>query len=444
MLNATATLLPVPGPTAAVASCGLAEPGAAAGFAQALDRAATRSHEAGADHGNDPKHVQKPAGRPHEGGRGQAARRQPDAGAAATRGGAATTDGGRAGKAAAAAAAPPAAADAAALATTQADPASRSADAAGRDADEDAAPPPAAAEASPQDLAAWVSTLQLPPPPAGGTAADAGEDAAPPGRLARAETDPTGRRAAGRTDAARRRDGEASDAGVDAGLRPKAASALPPAAQAVQRPLPEAGRGRGPVEAPASGTTPPTAPAPGRDESPGHSQGPEFGSAMAALLAAPPATPARHTEAAPVVQAELRAVVGSEEFAPALGSQLSVFVRDGIEHAQLKLHPAELGPIEVRIDVEGGRAQVDFSAAQALTRQALQDAVPALASALREAGLTLTGGGVFEQPREQRGEARRDEARATTPAHGEPADAAAAAASRPRPTRPRGVVDLYA
>ncbi len=102
-------------------------------------------------------------------------------------------------------------------------------------------------------------------------------------------------------------------------------------------------------------------------------------------------------QAAPL-QAELRAPVGSNEFAPALGSQLSVMVRDGIEHAQLKLNPAEMGPIEVRISLDGTQAQVDFSAAHAATRQALQDAVPALAGALRENGLTLTGGGVFEQP----------------------------------------------
>ena len=106
------------------------------------------------------------------------------------------------------------------------------------------------------------------------------------------------------------------------------------------------------------------------------------------------------------MQAELQAPVGSNEFAPALGSQLSVMVRDGIEHAQLKLNPAEMGPIEVRISLDGTQAQVDFSAAHAATRQALQDAVPALASALRENGLTLTGGGVFEQAREQRGDAR--------------------------------------
>ncbi len=144
------------------------------------------------------------------------------------------------------------------------------------------------------------------------------------------------------------------------------------------------------------------------------------------------------------MQAELRALVGSNEFAPALGSQLSVMVRDGVEHAQLKLNPAEMGPIEVRISLDGTQAQVDFSAAHAATRQALQDAVPALASALRENGLTLTGGGVFEQAREQRGDARQDGSRSASGAPGGPLDGAAGASPAPRMPRARGVVDLYA
>ena len=150
------------------------------------------------------------------------------------------------------------------------------------------------------------------------------------------------------------------------------------------------------------------------------------------------------SEIAPPFQAELKAALGTSEFASNLGSQLSVLVRDGIEHAQLKLNPAEMGPIEVRIRLDGTQAQVDFSAAHAATRQALQDAVPALASALLDNGLTLTGGGVFEQPREPRGEARRDlpnggAATGTTTREGAGPDT-----SPPRMPRARGVVDLYA
>jgi flagellar hook-length control protein FliK len=152
----------------------------------------------------------------------------------------------------------------------------------------------------------------------------------------------------------------------------------------------------------------------------------------------------RGSDSAPPFQAELKAALGTTEFASNLGSQLSVLVRDGIEHAQLKLNPAEMGPIEVRIRVDGAQAQVDFSAAHAATRQALQDAVPALASALLDNGLTLTGGGVFEQPREPRGDARRDRPDSSM-ATGTPTREGATSDTRtPRLPRASGVVDLYA
>ena len=63
------------------------------------------------------------------------------------------------------------------------------------------------------------------------------------------------------------------------------------------------------------------------------------------------------------------------EFAPALGAQLSVLVRDGVEHAQLQLNPAEMGPIEVqhraRRHAGPGRLQRGRTRPRA---QALQDA----------------------------------------------------------------------
>lgn len=164
----------------------------------------------------------------------------------------------------------------------------------------------------------------------------------------------------------------------------------------------------------------------------------------ATVAAAPSIVMQRPNDSAMPFQAELSVALRSPEFAPALGTQLSVLVRDGIEHAQLKLNPADLGPIDVRISLEGDRARVDFSAAHAVTRQILQDAVPALASTLRESGLTLTGGGVFDQARDPRGDARPDTPQAGPWGFDGLGDSAPSSASAPRLPRARGVVDLYA
>lgn len=170
-------------------------------------------------------------------------------------------------------------------------------------------------------------------------------------------------------------------------------------------------------------------------------------SATPVALAAAPAAPASSStpQVPAALHAELRERVGSELFAPALAARLAVLVRDGIEHAQLRLNPAEMGPIDVRIRLDGTQAQVDFSAAHAHTRQVLQDAVPVLAGALREAGLTLAGGGVFEQPRDAQAPPQHDApARADGRQGQTDAPALAKPAAAAHGARARGVVDLYA
>ena len=150
-------------------------------------------------------------------------------------------------------------------------------------------------------------------------------------------------------------------------------------------------------------------------------------------------------------EGRLPASPGSADFAPALGAQLSVFLREGVHHARLQLHPAELGPLTVQIQLDGNSAQVRLAAEHPLTRQALEQAMPTLAGVLRESGLTLTGGGVFEQPANPQQQGDRAAAGSGDPGtagrtHGdgrEPADDAAAAALRAPPVR-RGVVDLVA
>ncbi|WP_415840432.1 flagellar hook-length control protein FliK [Roseateles saccharophilus] len=77
---------------------------------------------------------------------------------------------------------------------------------------------------------------------------------------------------------------------------------------------------------------------------------------------------------------------------------------DGVQHAELQLNPADMGPVAVQIVVDGSQAQVSFHAVQAETRQALEQSLPDLAAALQGQGLTLSGGGVFQQaPQQQRG-----------------------------------------
>lgn len=172
-----------------------------------------------------------------------------------------------------------------------------------------------------------------------------------------------------------------------------------------------------------------------------------------AVASATVATPAAHASAgaapaaaatAPSWSGALAASIDSPAFAPALGARLVTLLRGGVEHARLQLHPAELGPILVQISVDGSSAQIDFAAAHAATRDALQEAVPTLASALRDAGLSLAGGGVFDRPREAPADpGAQPRQQATAGAASTSAQPVAAGASG-RLQQARGVLDLYA
>jgi flagellar hook-length control protein FliK len=95
----------------------------------------------------------------------------------------------------------------------------------------------------------------------------------------------------------------------------------------------------------------------------------------------------------------------SAEFRAALGAQVSYFARAGVQQAELHLNPADMGPVSIQIVVDGQQAQVNFGADSALTRQIIESGMPELAGALRDAGLTLTGGGVSQHSGGQRQDA---------------------------------------
>ena len=112
---------------------------------------------------------------------------------------------------------------------------------------------------------------------------------------------------------------------------------------------------------------------------------------------APTSSPAAvGTAAALPFAAHLAAAVNSPAFAPALAAQVSWLVQEGQQHARLTLNPADLGPVAVRIMLEGTQARIDFHAALASTRAAIEASLPTLAAALHDNGMTLAGGGVFD------------------------------------------------
>jgi len=103
------------------------------------------------------------------------------------------------------------------------------------------------------------------------------------------------------------------------------------------------------------------------------------------LNAAPAPTPAREPSAAPGTgPAEPRL-----QFAAEIGQRVVTMVEHGVHDARLRVHPEHLGPIEIRVRLDGDNAQVTFHSAHAAVRDALTDAVPRLRELLGAAGFGL-------------------------------------------------------
>ena len=103
---------------------------------------------------------------------------------------------------------------------------------------------------------------------------------------------------------------------------------------------------------------------------------------------------AEQAAAAAPAQATLAMPPQSPTFAPALGQQIEVWMRDGIGHAEVQLSPQDLGPIRVQ-DRGRGRARrtSEMSADVAVTTRdsTLQQALPQLSDSLGQVGLSLSG-----------------------------------------------------
>jgi flagellar hook-length control protein FliK len=148
----------------------------------------------------------------------------------------------------------------------------------------------------------------------------------------------------------------------------------------------------------------------------------------------------------------------SPTFGPALGQQIEMWMRNGVQHAEVQLSPQDLGPITVRIAVDGAQTRVEMTANVASTRDALQQALPQLSDSLGQVGLSLSGGSVSDQSAAQSQEQRKSPgdggfgamARAGALGSlgagddGDDGDALRLASAARQASQRRGLLDLYA
>lgn len=80
-----------------------------------------------------------------------------------------------------------------------------------------------------------------------------------------------------------------------------------------------------------------------------------------------------------------------------ISERVLTMVSGQLKTAEIRLTPAELGPVRVQVSIDDGAANVTFHAQQSLTRDAIEQALPRLREMLAENGLSLGQANVGEQ-----------------------------------------------
>jgi flagellar hook-length control protein FliK len=146
--------------------------------------------------------------------------------------------------------------------------------------------------------------------------------------------------------------------------------------------------------------------------------------------------------ARPTAVLDIPAAVDTPEFAPALAQHVVWMAGKDVQVAELRIDPPELGPVEVRLQLNGDEAVVQFVSAHADVRSALEGAIARLRESLAQSGIQLGEASVgAESFRDQRpSDAGRDERGFARARDGDQGWSDPLPAGRVQ----RGLVDLFA
>jgi flagellar hook-length control protein FliK len=140
---------------------------------------------------------------------------------------------------------------------------------------------------------------------------------------------------------------------------------------------------------------------------------------------------------------EVAAPVKSPDFAQALSQQVVWMADKDAQIAQLRINPPELGPVEVRLQISGDEAVVQFASAQAEVRSAIEAALTRLRESMAEAGIQLGDASVSAESFRERGTDQSGTERSGYRNDAQPAEPAWTPTAIATGVR-RGLVDLFA
>ena len=86
---------------------------------------------------------------------------------------------------------------------------------------------------------------------------------------------------------------------------------------------------------------------------------------------------------------ELKPPVSSPDWGPALNQRVTWMVANSLQNASITVNPPNLGPLEINIQTDQNKTNVQFIVSSSEVRQAIQDAIPSLSKMLESSGLQL-------------------------------------------------------
>lgn len=103
------------------------------------------------------------------------------------------------------------------------------------------------------------------------------------------------------------------------------------------------------------------------------------------------------TAAAPAIALDVQPGLNQPNWSRVVSSRVVYMANEGIQRAELRLNPAQLGPVEVRLSIINDQTNVTFLANNATTREALEQALPRLRESFADNGLALNNTQVGQQ-----------------------------------------------
>lgn len=136
-------------------------------------------------------------------------------------------------------------------------------------------------------------------------------------------------------------------------------------------------------------------------------------------------------------------VLGDDGFDQAIGARLGWLADQKIGHAHIRLSPDDMGPVDVRLQLNGDKVHASFSSPHVDVRQALESSLPRLRELLGEQGFQLAHADVGHQAPGGDGNASGQPGGGGMIGDGEPTPGDASVSSA-QLIRQRGLLDAYA